>query len=468
MNSRPLNCWGQRQLSLSLRLTAVSHGTSRKRPVATQPRSVALVVVAVELRSSVLREAAGKLQGSCRARLSALVRTVLALLRMVATSAPLTCTCFSVCSIESTLAFVKLLWTAEFVRSNESAWFPYLRAVYGKALKIPFDLRNLRFVYQADSRWRALHTGVDWPLAACFGVDSKNGQRSGSQDEGRPPPCKDCCRFGVGCGAPATSVAVPNAGDTGREFYYSQRTGGVSRGMRWYFRQDSMANAMPSYGWAEVIRWRKPGEGSNGTGVWFAPAAGSNIFINLGNTLWVASIRGALEPLMSRWSTQRNFSVTPKDARSVGELVGADLRGDLSAAYLAYLGYELRFDSLQFAEGSGLRSLGSSRYSRFRLIYQPEICMTSSQSFVKPHCCDGCNATIKARECPRGLTTCGLGIELRKLSGAPCICSEQIDILNCDGEGPTNGTVHSSPDLSSSECPHSCSEHGVCEHGVCK
>ena len=28
--------------------------------------------------------------------------------------------------------------------------------------------------------------------------------------------------------------------------------------------------------------------------------------------------------------------------------------------------------------------------------------------------------------------------------------------------------VHSSPDLSSSECPHLCSGHGVCEHGVCK
>jgi hypothetical protein len=221
-----------------------------------------------------------------------------------------------------------------------------------------------------------------------------------------------------------------------------KRTGGVSLGVRWYFREDSNANAVPSYGWAEVIRWRKPGEGSNGTGVWFAPAVGSNIFINLGNTLWVASIRGALKPLLSRWSTQRNFSATPKDARGVRELVGAEiiaLQGDPKVTYLAY---QLRYDSLQFAEGTGMRPL-DPRFSRFSLIYQPEIAMTSSQSFVKPDCCDGCDSATKVRECARGLTTCGLGIELRKLSGTPCICSEQIEILNCDAEGPTGNQWHS-------------------------
>lgn len=274
-----------------------------------------------------------------------------------------------------------------------------------------------------------MHPEVDWPLAAC--------RRSDSQDEGRPPRCKDCSRFGVGSGAPATSDAVPKGGDTGREIYY---VNGVSLGVRWYFREDSNANAVQSYGWAEVIRWRMPGEGSNGTGVWFAPAVGSNIFINVGNTLRLASKQGALKPLLSRWSTQRNLSTTPKDERGVRELVGAELQGHHTTAYLAYLGYELSFDSLQFAEGSERRPLGHDT-ARLRLIYQPEIVMTSSQSFVKPDCCDGCDVATKARECARGPTTCGQGIELRKLSGAKCICSEQIEILNCDAEGPTTGTA---------------------------
>ena len=100
--------------------------------------------------------------------------------------------------------------------------------------------------------------------------------------------------------------------------------------LRWWYAADSMR--VPDGAWVEVARWAYPRESLPGVGTWFAPAAGSDVWINVGRSIRVPrkadAAHGQRSGLAAAWAAKRNTSASRVNAASARALIAAELGQD--------------------------------------------------------------------------------------------------------------------------------------------
>ena len=333
------------------------------------------------------------------------------------------------------------------ISSEDSPWYGYLRAVYGEALVLPYDMRKLRFVYQNSASWRKRYGDVDWPVAACAAPLRGTLTMKSIEEEDRlteaeqPERCTNCRRWldtrsPHHANGPRRHRAMHTANDrvaltVGYELYLDA-TGNGSLGLRWWQRDDILRHQDGA--WLEVIRHRAAFEGFPGVGTWFNPAAGSDIWLNVGTTLRLPT-KDADEALKRRWLLSRNATGRRVARGFAWQMIAVERDFRISAShgnFLTVLSYELNFDTLQLDHGA------ARAHPRMRLS-GPELVVTSAATLLHPRCtCPGCSRRERLRRCPRSGTAgvCGQNITLRThMAREPCVCSEHSTgpMLNCDG-----------------------------------
>ena len=344
------------------------------------------------------------------------------------------CYCFSLCSTSEIPPFRASI--PQLVTSTASPWFLYLRAVYGDLEEgaLPFNLGKLDWWYHQG--WSNL-SGVEWPMPQCV--------RSGSGWSRDPSaaPCDEptCARWRAREGEPTAGSANAayemnvffdhNRGTQARgslgssvwdnfkvvmaQFYktrdanHESEDGAIER----LSREQLGRQITPGRGWAEVVRFDEKslnlggryngfGEGRNGYGVWFWPAKGSGVFINVGNTL-------ALHHKASDARLVRRFEANA----SVGHNATRDyVRANRVPERAPMMAFAVGLDSVQF-------QMNKMRHGA-EMVLTRRACMGFQEGAVEP-----------VRTCPPTACT-----ELRtgwKASWV-CRCNDNASaLLNCAG-----------------------------------
>ena len=256
------------------------------------------------------------------------------------------CYCFSTCDPYSTRNFLHQLPSV--IRSEESPWVPYLRAVYGD-VSFPFDMTQLNYFYHNNAAWRERHPNVDWPMATCRSSPRMLPAYSMRASSPRhlfanstAPACEShACAIWEHetvqhkVQVPAV-VLIPNDGDShetvGAVVFETTRAGFQGRGRSTYGNDT----------WMEVMRMSKVQETRNPLyGVWFFHASGSGIYVNAHRTR-VLQDKSRLDLL----SLPQRRTDTNLPASMRGSL------GHKKDAALAQISCTLGLDSLQIRDGS--------------------------------------------------------------------------------------------------------------------
>ena len=249
---------------------------------------------------------------------------------MSASSRP--CYCFDTCSLASANAFLRAL--PESVTSAKSVWWPYLRAVYGDRVKLPFDMTSMTFFYHNDESWRELHADVEWPMASCRGPTepvqpkavmqiyekakagwpgqaawSSNLKEAGAtwfrpESSLRKCPHEACSRWSAEA-APSAShrprtalqlFVMPNV-----QTRNTRGTVVIDSDLAHERTPELLAQ---SHSWVEVMRMHTSDrageagfEGTNGTGCWFFYARGSGIWLNTGRSIGALNQRALIKTI---------------------------------------------------------------------------------------------------------------------------------------------------------------------------
>jgi len=249
------------------------------------------------------------------------------------------CSCFSTCDVASATAFKQAI--PEQIETPDSAWYGYLRAVYGPSLTLPFDLGRVNFFYHHDDQtWARRFPRVEWPMSSCrIPVPTMNLHTGLSVVEVPRCDVTVCSRWlqpkdtqhQPAVFAISQTCAMPNAD-------YNESVGVVIFGEpisagAVASRSDLGRHLVGQSEWAEVIRGSDdmifpPGhEGVNGYGCWFFPAIGSGIWVNTGNTLQLRNkdntgVFGGGRDIVSRWLqmhslvSEQNFTTSSSRASS--------------------------------------------------------------------------------------------------------------------------------------------------------
>ena len=346
---------------------------------------------------------------------------------MSASSRP--CYCFDTCSLASANAFLRTL--PESVKSANSAWWPYLRAVYGDRVKLPFDMTSMTFFYHNDESWRELHADVEWPMASCRGPTepvqpkavmqiyekakagwpgqaawSSNLKEAGAtwvrpEPSLRKCPHAACLRW--------SAEAVPSASHRPRTVLQLFVMPNVqTRNTRGTVVIDSdLAHERTpellaqSHSWVEVMRMHTSDrageagfEGTNGTGCWFFYARGSGIWLNTGRSIGALNQRALIKTIDEQLYNRS------KGGEAAAQSLTHKERYPLQANLLG-------FDSVQMGGVGGAHA---------QLVATHQACM-------------GQASPIKT--CPPMPLRAGPTGWLR-----PCNCNDTEHVLNCHADTP--------------------------------
>ena len=189
------------------------------------------------------------------------------------------------------------------IDTGTSPWYPYLSAVYGGRVPLPFNLTSLSFFYHNDANWRLRHPRVDWPMATC------NGEHRSAHP---PRRCADCSKWEMPTAAvppvrrfSSGVLGVLRIGDGPWNFEQTRRSAGsLIVGSEGRHAQPGRELAASAGALIEVMRVGRPRmlDGTLGEtcmcemaaqklgiraqlGCWFVRATGSGIFLRVGRTL---------------------------------------------------------------------------------------------------------------------------------------------------------------------------------------
>ena len=177
----------------------------------------------------------------------------------------------------------------------------------------------------------------------------------------------------------------------------------------------------------EVARWQYPREFEAGVGTWFAPAVGSDVWINTGRSVRISHKDTGADSqhsgLALAWAAHRNMSQA--NTRLARQLFARELGRDPWASrffpgdVFTAMAYELGFDTVQIDLGTN----------------QPEIVVVSRESMVRSGCCEdgSCSAIEALRRCelpPSTHSACGHRIAVRTARLArECSCAQDGEVL---------------------------------------
>ena len=311
-----------------------------------------------------------------------------------------------------------------------SPWLPYLHAAYGGNPAFPYDLRQLRLLKLPRARGGLdTHPNASLPTPRCLPKrqplppSTLLGRTSGFVLEEWPanlPRCSSCAGW-------LDDAPLPHAAPVqGLELYSA--TAGELTSLRWWFSGDTMR--APDHSWVEVARWQYPRESDTGVGTWFAPAPGSDVWINTGRSVRISHKRTGADSVHSglalAWAASRNLSAV--NARIARDLISPELgwnpwsHYNFHADIFTVMAYELGFDTVQIEVGTDV----------------PEIVVVSAVSMLRADCCEAgsCTPLESLRRCeppPSFRSACGHRIAVRTARLArECVCPHSEVLEDCN------------------------------------
>lgn len=342
--------------------------------------------------------------------------------------------------------------------AEASGWHVYLSTIYGADVHYPVDLTQLRMLYYRTSIWQLNASSSPWPLLPChartgFGVVPDAHAAFGPSHEHLVDAASINCT--VESSASSSLLTADDnslaTGDNLRlETYHAfeVRTNqiGLVAAIRWWWSASAPTTAAhasplysgaPDYSWVEVTRWACPVEGGRPRfGTWFAAAAGSGIFLNVGRSYRIAA-KGKFLPertengshqylqLVDAWRASRGVGM--ETARRIvydwahnGSL---QVWGDA----FALMAFDLGFDTVQVGTGSDGAGAG---------VPSPQIVHLSPPDHG-PGPADRPPRFVSGR--PR-MGACGIGIALRRgwRHQHVCHCDPTKALLNVCSRNPTD------------------------------
>ena len=262
------------------------------------------------------------------------------------------CKCFSLCTGKGIVDFVERV-PSVVTAGGASPWLKYLNAAYGGNPALPYDLSQLRFMKLPHARTLDKHPNASLPTPRCLPKShplppstllGRTGRFVLEEWPANLPQCSNCAGW-------LDDAPLPHAAPVqGLELFSA--TAGELTSLRWWFSGDTMR--APDHSWVEVVRWQYPREFDTGVGTWFAPAPGSDVWINTGRSVRISHKRtgadSAHSGLALAWAASRNLStINSKSART---LISRELGWDPWSHYnfhtdvFTVMAYELGFDTV--------------------------------------------------------------------------------------------------------------------------
>eukprot|EP00930_Biecheleria_cincta_P018928 TRINITY_DN14596_c0_g2_i1.p1 TRINITY_DN14596_c0_g2~~TRINITY_DN14596_c0_g2_i1.p1 ORF type:complete len:467 (+),score=61.43 TRINITY_DN14596_c0_g2_i1:150-1550(+) len=315
------------------------------------------------------------------------------------------CACFKACNGTALKDF--LTHAPVILDRNDSPWYAYVEAVYGKPPSLPFDVSSLRYFYHATPVWLAKHPQSFLPMAPC--------NRSKKPLTDLPNCSKDYCASWRDPRVDASKSIFVRGFNC--HTYFHENPKGYSMGT---LCEDSMASPLPpvpNFTWFEVARHAFDGEGTNAYGFWFKRAPGSGIWIYSGNTVhWQKKHETEYNQLLIRWLTYRNHSLKlAKDEVRLWEMADRQtIRSEKYMPFFPFIGWDMGYDTVQIHQSL-------------------EVILTTEFAMVVPGCTKK-TLVEKLRFCSPGNSACAGAAELRAGWNASsiCSCNKTKFVLNCD------------------------------------
>eukprot|EP00747_Dinoflagellata_sp_TGD_P187187 gnl/TRDRNA2_/TRDRNA2_44714_c0_seq1.p1 gnl/TRDRNA2_/TRDRNA2_44714_c0~~gnl/TRDRNA2_/TRDRNA2_44714_c0_seq1.p1 ORF type:complete len:398 (+),score=24.12 gnl/TRDRNA2_/TRDRNA2_44714_c0_seq1:66-1259(+) len=359
------------------------------------------------------------------------------------------CACFSTCTVHDTAKFLALM--PSIVKDVSSPWYPYLQAVYGKDVVLPFKLSTLRFFYHNSPWWRAQHADVDWPMPDCDSQQVPRWRWNSS--------CTQYCAKWYAEHPGNDSSSIPEKIHTRLHEVKTHYTGrhypddvvdanDSSIGTHFVTKHDDLTpRRFKDDDFVEVMRGYYPIE-QHGIGTWFFMVPGTGIWMRVGRHYQpnkerrIRSIEFMLDQLTAErrktnWTA--GSSTTAQAAQSLEAKRNGQVRrlledvekyygtrnGEPADEYL----YQILAGALNYTSAAPhlhpLRSDFDGAESQIQLA----VLKVPSQE-----CCQDCGVVQRARVCDTNEpNTCGHGIPLRWGWNAAhaCSCNDKLGFLNC-------------------------------------
>lgn len=221
-------------------------------------------------------------------------------------------------------------------------------------------------------------------------------------------------------------------------------------------QQGFAPNGLENGTWVEVIRWQRglpAPEGRGGFGVFFSPAAGSGMWLNVGRTRVFRDKSDALTTLRAMWKASGQAGWELYKGRNV--TTDSCAAGNRHTPGGILCDKELSQQSTFYAYALGLDSYQVlAAFARSN-----DIAVTSRAAMLVPNCsCDGCSPWRRLQECGRwaadSVSSCGhveIRLGLPAEEGPLCECVHDAEVLACANgpigsprgsrSGPTAGVV---------------------------
>ena len=337
------------------------------------------------------------------------------------------CSCFDMCSLQATAAFLKLV--PAIVEREVDPWYGYFRAVYGINFQIPFRTSGVNFFYHNDLNWRRRYRDTEWPMASCS-TSNPPGVIKGPHRY-HLPRCSTCHfkPFGTAC-KPDTCARWKEHQQRqheqhakhsieARQVIMLPNRYGTTSGAVVYASEG--APLVPDGAWLEVMRYANPTapEGINGYGCWYWQARGSGIWVNVG----APSLRVESEYEVNGIDSGSSFAMEWKllTERRPIDVGRAFVNG--THEVFPTMARQLGYTSVQIAD-----SINNS------LVWE-----------MGPNKAGHPQLVLVGNECVRATRPIGVCGPVHMRGGvhadAPCTCDNSMPILNCQS-APKGGELH--------------------------